>query len=165
MYEMFMRKMLLLNLFLLMLLLASCTQKPVSMEKPEGKPMVVSDDVEISDTINPIENNEKSIENNDESTPIESTGSIKEFEIIAYQFGYEPDRITVDEGDTVRIKLTARDVAHGFSIPEFGVNARADPRTPANIEFVASKAGTYSFKCSVPGGSGHKDMSGTLEVR
>ena len=32
------------------------------------------------------------------------------------------------------------------------------------VEFVADKAGTFSFRCSVPCGSGHQLMQGTLVV-
>ena len=90
---------------------------------------------------------------------------VKEFSITAKQFMFEPNTITVNRGDTVRLHVRTLDVTHGLSIPYFGVNAIIKIEQPATVEFVASKAGTYGMFCSEYCGAGHPNMKGTLIVK
>ncbi|MBI4019135.1 MAG: cupredoxin domain-containing protein [Candidatus Aenigmarchaeota archaeon] len=98
------------------------------------------------------------------TTTVSSGSDIKEFEMTAKQFEFVPSTITVNEGDTVRLRITSTDVDHGFSIPAFAVNAQLSVGETKDIEFVADKKGTYTFACSVMCGSGHSGMKGTLVV-
>lgn len=92
------------------------------------------------------------------------TPEIKEFNITARRFVFEPDNIRVKKGDAVKLNITSVDVTHGFSISEFGVNANLEPGKMTIVEFVASKSGTFTFFCSVVCGAGHPDMKGALVV-
>ncbi len=53
---------------------------------------------------------------------------------------------------------------HGFAIEAFGINKRLFPRRQTDIEFIASRAGSFQFYCSVPCGEGHYEQVGTLFV-
>jgi cytochrome c oxidase subunit 2 len=99
------------------------------------------------------------------SSTSSTTGTVQEFTITADQFSYSPSSITVKTGDTVKLHLTSSDVTHGFSLPQFGVNATMQPGKTVDKEFVADKAGTYTFSCSVACGSGHAAMRGTVVVQ
>lgn len=98
-------------------------------------------------------------------SPAVPTGEVKEFRIEAFQFSYEPSVIEVNRGDTVRIIAKSRDVPHGLKIEEFGVDMQLSPSSETTAEFVADKAGTFTFFCTVPCGPGHPGMQGTLIVR
>lgn len=93
-----------------------------------------------------------------------STGELKEFSMIAKQFEFVPNSITVNEGDTVRIKVKSIDVQHGFRLPAFGVDEVLEPNKEVTVEFVVDKKGTFPFSCSVPCGSGHGAMTGEIVV-
>ena len=95
------------------------------------------------------------------STPI---GHIREFSIVSKQFTYEPSTITVNKGDKVVLTLTTADVAHGFSLPDFGIDQRIEPGATATVTFVADKAGTFTWRCNIPCGAGHQHMTGKLVV-
>ena len=94
----------------------------------------------------------------------QSSGSVKEFTMTAKQFEFAPSTITVKEGDTVKLRITSMDVTHGFSLPDFGVNAQLPVGETKDVEFVADKKGAYTFACSVMCGSGHSGMKGMLVV-
>lgn len=96
---------------------------------------------------------------------LETEGEVKEFDIIAKQFEFVPDTITVNQGDRVELHIESVDVTHGFALPEFGINERLNPGRDVHVNFVADKKGTFSFYCSVPCGSGHGRMSGQLIVK
>ncbi len=89
---------------------------------------------------------------------------IKEFDMTARQWSFEPATITVNEGDTVRLNIKSEDVTHGFAISEFDVNEKILPGKTTTIEFVADKKGEFVFFCSVPCGKGHSGMKGKLIV-
>ena len=53
--------------------------------------------------------------------------------------------------------------SRGSVVPLF--KERLEQNKPVLIEFIADKTGTFTFKCNVPCGSGHKTMAGTLIVK
>lgn len=82
----------------------------------------------------------------------------------ASQWKFEPNTITVNQGDTVRLQIKNIDVTHGFSLPAFGVNKQLDAGKTTTVEFVADKKGTFTFACSVFCGAGHSSMTGKMVV-
>ena len=104
--------------------------------------------------------------NNKEIFP--STGIIQEFTLTTENFKYTPNIIEVNPGDTVLIHVNGLDDGggngHGFSLPEFKISEVIRNDQTTEIEFIADKKGTFTFSCSVPCGSGHLSMKGTLIV-
>src|SRR3989338_376752 len=94
----------------------------------------------------------------------QSSSNVKEFSIIAKKFEFVPGTITVNKGDIVKLNIKSEDVDHGIAIPEFNVKKDIPAGQEEAVEFVADKAGTFPFRCSVYCGSGHSDMDGTLIV-
>lgn len=93
-----------------------------------------------------------------------TTAAVKEFEMTARQWEFTPSTIRVNEGDNVKLTINSIDVAHGFGLPDFGVNERLEPGKTVTVEFTADKKGTFAFACTVFCGTGHSGMRGTLIV-
>jgi cytochrome c oxidase subunit 2 len=87
-------------------------------------------------------------------------------EVTAKKFAFEPSRIEVTEGETVRLTVRSADGVHGVGIKKFKV-AEEVPRggTPVTIEFTATAVGEFEILCSEYCGKGHEDMAATLVVR
>ncbi|TVQ37106.1 MAG: hypothetical protein EA384_12620 [Spirochaetaceae bacterium] len=92
------------------------------------------------------------------------SGSVKEIEVSSTGLRFSPNEIRVNLGDTLRITYRNGGGRHDWVIDEF------DAATPviaggqsATVEFVADRAGTFEFYCSV---SGHRaaGMVGALVV-
>lgn len=96
--------------------------------------------------------------------PKTDSDGIKEFTMTASQWKFEPNEIIVNEGDKVRLSVTSIDVAHGLSIPDYGIDEYLSPGQTVNIEFIADRKGTFPFACSVSCGVGHSGMGGKLIV-
>lgn len=92
-------------------------------------------------------------------------GMIKEFNMRAFKWSFDPATITVNKGDRVKLHIISEDVTHGFNLPAFGINENLAPGKTTDIEFIANKTGTFTFVCSVFCGSGHSDMIGQLIVK
>ena len=93
-----------------------------------------------------------------------SENSAKEFTVFARRFEFEPSVITVEQGDLVKITLINEDAPHGISIPEFGVDIKADAGEMTMVKFTADKVGAFKFHCNIFCGSGHSGMQGDLIV-
>jgi cytochrome c oxidase subunit 2 len=104
-------------------------------------------------------------------------------EVTAKTFEFIPNEIHVKVGERVQIKLHTADRAHGIKLnlyPEGATqsgppglvfdhpqdDAKVEKHKDRDIEFVAARAGTYDFNCSVACsmGHGHDRMTGKLIV-
>ncbi len=122
--------------------------EPVPESDPEAEPIPESDPAqEIEATLS--------------GTVVDG---VREINVVASRFEFEPEVITVRQGEEVRLLLTTDDVAHGIAIREFDVDARIDPGETAIVTFVPDTSGEFPFFCSVSCGSGHGSMTGQLVV-
>lgn len=85
--------------------------------------------------------------------------------IKAGQWRYSPGVITVNEGDAITLRLETDDVTHGFYLDGYGVSQAVFPDRPAEVHFVATRAGRWMFRCSVTCGTFHPYMVGWLRVQ
>lgn len=79
--------------------------------------------------------------------------------------GFSPARIVVKQGETVRLRILAEDVTHGFQLLHFGVDAGAiKAGAIKGVTFTADRAGEFPFYCSVRCSPLHMALMGTLIV-
>lgn len=109
-----------------------------------------------------------------------SPGRERVIHIEARRYAYEPGVIRVNKNDRVRIRLTAKDVTHGFYLEGYDLDAKVrsqyphfwvrhpsqhdDYRQVEEISFVASRTGKFRYRCSITCGSFHPFMQGELIV-
>jgi cytochrome c oxidase subunit 2 len=148
---------------LVMVLIYGCASASVDVEEDtvveeEPEETVMEEEEEMAEEVPTTE--EVSVDAETEASP-----PLKEFEMIAKQWSFEPETIEVDKGDVVKLKITSIDVAHGIYLGEFNVNERLEPNEEVIIHFLADKEGEFPFYCNVGCGAGHSNMDGTLVVR
>jgi plastocyanin len=88
-----------------------------------------------------------------------------EIEIRVRQLGFEPNTITVRDGDRVRLVIRSEDGDHRFALDGFDVALEAAKGRDAVAEFTAGKAGRYRFYCAGPCSNGHAAIAGELVVK
>ncbi len=97
------------------------------------------------------------------------TSSGQVIELVARQpaaGGWSRDRIVVNRGERVRLRIRSDDVVHGFAIGRLGVDfGPIEPGKTVSVEFVANQAGEFTFYCTMWCDPNHARMRGTLEVR
>ena len=85
-----------------------------------------------------------------ESTDSAMAGTAKEFTVTGSNFKFDVPEIRVKEGDTVKITFKNSGGFHDFVIDEFDVATKqGNGPSEETVTFVADKAGTYEFYCSV----------------
>ena len=83
-----------------------------------------------------------------------SAGKVKDISMKAESWKFTPNIIEVNKGDLVRLHFsTAQDEValyngHGFGIEGYNVNAFLLKGTQQNVEFIADKPGTFTFRCT-----------------
>ncbi|MEI7810359.1 MAG: cupredoxin domain-containing protein [bacterium] len=90
--------------------------------------------------------------------------SVVSVSMTASNFAFTPSVINAKLGDTVKVTLTGADAKHSFALSAFHINTKVNPGQTKTFSFKATKKGTFTFKCGVPCGEGHKDMTGTVVV-
>jgi len=96
------------------------------------------------------------------ATPVEE--GLFSATVLAGAFYYDIEEIRVKEGDTVRLTLRSVEGSHNLALDEFGIESEVvSAGEETIIEFVADKAGTYEYYCSV---GSHRELGqvGTLIV-
>ncbi len=92
---------------------------------------------------------------------------VREFEISARQWSFEPAIIKVNPGDRVRFIVTGMDITHGFYINELGINLTLPLEEVVIREVVIPPdiaEGIYTMYCSVFCGIGHPYMKGNIII-
>ncbi|MEK7164176.1 MAG: cupredoxin domain-containing protein [Patescibacteria group bacterium] len=83
-----------------------------------------------------------------EASPVASLAA--EFTVTASNFKYDLKTIKVKMGDTVKIIFKNSEGFHDFNIDEFDVvTNQIGAEEEEEVEFVADKAGTFEYYCSV----------------
>ena len=78
---------------------------------------------------------------------------------------FDPGTIVVQKGDRVHLVLNNTDeMDHGFAIDAYGISQEVHSQSTITIDFVADKAGVFTFYCTFPCGPGHPQMIGQLIV-
>jgi heme/copper-type cytochrome/quinol oxidase subunit 2 len=97
-------------------------------------------------------------------------GETREFILEASRFSYSPNRLRVNLGDTVTLRVRPQDVSHGLYLDGYNLKTRAMPAVPGVpggegvLTFVADTPGQFRFRCAVTCGPLHPFMIGELNV-
>lgn len=99
-----------------------------------------------------------------ETTGDAMTASTKVIIVTGQNFSFTPSEITVKKGDKVKLTFKNSGGVHDFVIDELGVKIKQIAAGQSDtVEFVADKAGTFEYYCSV-GNHRQVGMKGTLTV-
>lgn len=96
-------------------------------------------------------------------------GKVVDVYMTAVRSHFTPDRIEVNQGDTVNIHLTsleqAEDVTHGFTINMYNIDLSLEPGKHENVSFVADVPGVFPMYCTEFCSALHLEMAGYLLVK
>jgi cytochrome c oxidase subunit 2 len=87
------------------------------------------------------------------------------FSVTARKYSFTPARIEVTQDDLVKIELRTEDIPHSWTVDEYRIAKRVNPRQPVTLEFRADKPGTFRFYCNLKIDDGCRNMQGELVVK
>ncbi|MEK6955845.1 MAG: cupredoxin domain-containing protein [Nanoarchaeota archaeon] len=92
-------------------------------------------------------------------------GDVKEFVIDGSSYKFDPNIISVNKGDTVRINFVNTGGKHDLRIDGYNVGTKViDSGQEDTIEFTADKTGEFEYYCSI-GEHRQMGMVGKLVVK
>ncbi len=84
--------------------------------------------------------------------------------MVAENFDFKPNLVQAHKGDKLVIHLTGASGNHGFMIEALGINVAVPEGQTQDIAIPTDQVGTFDFRCSVPCGPGHHDMTGQIVI-
>ena len=95
-----------------------------------------------------------------------TANQVREFAVEGNQFAFSPASIEVQRDDLVKIRFSARDMAHSFTVDHpYRIAKRASAGQSVVFEFRADQAGRFRFYCNLSVDERCRHMQGELVVR
>ncbi|MDO8648269.1 MAG: cupredoxin domain-containing protein [Candidatus Peregrinibacteria bacterium] len=91
-------------------------------------------------------------------------GEARTIRVTTENWKFTPNIIRVKKGEKVTLEVVGGEGIHGFAVPGLGINLAMQPGETKTITLDTSVAGEFEAFCSIPCGSGHKDMKATVIV-
>ncbi|NOU96294.1 cytochrome C oxidase subunit II [Paenibacillus sp. LMG 31456] len=85
--------------------------------------------------------------------------------MLAFAFGYSPDKMEIPVGATVHFHITSKDVVHGFQIPGTNVNMMVVPGEVNHLTYKFTKQGEFLVLCNEYCGAAHEMMQTLIIVK
>jgi heme/copper-type cytochrome/quinol oxidase subunit 2 len=85
-------------------------------------------------------------------------------EVRASKHGFEPSRLTLRRGESVRIVLSSVDAEHCFAIDTLRIEKRIVPGRTTTFEIAPDRAGVFPFYCCLESGDAAAVERGQLTV-
>jgi heme/copper-type cytochrome/quinol oxidase subunit 2 len=95
----------------------------------------------------------------------EQAPSRREFDVMATNYRFTPDRVEVKQDELVKLTVHSTDVAYSLTIDAYRLSKRVPAGGEVTFEFLADRAGEFPFYSNLTSDSRHKTMKGQLVVR
>jgi plastocyanin len=87
-----------------------------------------------------------------------------EFQVTARRYAFDPAVLEVHHGDLVKITVRSADIPHSFVVDAYRIVKRVEAGRDVTFEFLADRAGSFPYYCSLTIDDGCRDMKGRLVV-
>ncbi len=146
---------------------------PIGIGEPHYAQMIKADKLKPISAYragyNPIENAVDPHAVTGTNQRIVRNGDVVDVYMSAVRSHFKPDRIEVEEGDTVNLHITnleqAEDQTHGFTIAMSNVHLSLEPGKHENVTFKADVPGVFPMYCTEFCSALHLEMVGYLLVK
>jgi cytochrome c oxidase subunit II len=85
-------------------------------------------------------------------------------EITAKRFAFTPNKITLQKGQTVRLRIHSEDVTHGFFLRPLKLDEEIPAGQTIEVTVTPQSAGTFTTICDHFCGANHGNMNMTIVV-
>jgi len=100
---------------------------------------------------------------------IERNGNVVDVYMTLIRSHFTPDRIEVNQGDTVNLHLDSleqsEDQTHGFTLNLHNINLSMEPGKHENVSFKADVPGVFPFYCTEFCSALHLEMAGYMLIK
>ena len=90
--------------------------------------------------------------------------SVPVVEITAKRFAFSPDKITLKQGQTVKLRIHSEDVTHGFFLRPLKIDEEIPAGQTIEVTVTPQTAGSFLTICDHFCGANHGNMAMTIVV-
>jgi cytochrome c oxidase subunit 2 len=130
-----------------------------SMSSDAGSVMPTGDEISSDSS-----SSAATIMENSSASAKADTSDARIIDMTVTDWSFAPNAITVKKGQKVTIRLKGIEGEHSFAIPELNINVAIEEGQTKDIVIPTDNTGTFTFRCMIPCGPGHKDMTGQLII-
>ena len=95
---------------------------------------------------------------------LRARGAERTIVVHAHRFAFEPSEISINTGETIRLRLISDDVPHSLLVKPLHIDISATKSNPGESVLNAATPGDYHGRCGRFCGSGHGRMVFTVHV-
>ena len=153
-----------------LLLLGACTATSPSIDtesdaSSSGSAMIIEDIEDTDDTESSLPSGYDMTDTSSSApTAALPSGEARIIEMTVTDWEFSQKSITAALGEKVIVRLTGVEGSHSFTSQDLGINIPIAAGETKDIEIPTGTAGTFSFRCAVPCGPGHRDMTGSITI-
>ncbi len=85
-------------------------------------------------------------------------------DVMVTDWSFSPTTIAVKKGENVSLRLVGDKGIHSLLVADLGLNVRVSPGESTIVAIPTDKTGSFTGRCGVPCGPGHRDMAFTIVV-
>jgi cytochrome c oxidase subunit 2 len=79
-------------------------------------------------------------------------------------WAFTPNVITAKKGQLLTVHLVGVSGSHSFGSKDLGINVPINEGETKDVVIPTDRAGTFEFRCMMPCGQGHRDMTGQIII-
>ena len=100
----------------------------------------------------------------------EIINGVREINLKATRYFWEPREIIVNEGERISLTIATVDIPHGFeiegfNIPGYDFNTKIVKGKPITVQFDAIEKGSWDILCTIYCGAGHGSMKAKFIIK
>jgi nitrous-oxide reductase len=148
---------------------------PIGLGEPHYAQIISADKLNPSQMYTPVGESQVTHQpdpnavTSEEQARVERHGRVVDVYMTAVRSHFKPDRVEVEQGDTVHFHITnleqTPDATHGFGLGKYDVNLSLEPGKTADVTVVADQAGVFPYYCTEFCSALHLEMMGYMLVK
>ncbi len=95
---------------------------------------------------------------------VASATDVRIIRVSAENWKFTPNVIQIKKGEKVRLQVTGISGTHSFAVSGLNINVPVAQGQMVIIDLPTDTVGTFDFRCAIPCGSGHNDMTGQIII-
>jgi heme/copper-type cytochrome/quinol oxidase subunit 2 len=99
------------------------------------------------------------------SAPLAAVAKARVIDMTVGNFQFSPSSIIVKKGESIIVRLKNISGEHSFYSEALNLDVPVAEGQSVDITIPTQTAGTFDFRCGIPCGEGHREMTGQIVVQ
>lgn len=93
-----------------------------------------------------------------------AASDVRVIDMTMTDWAFSQKELRLKKGEQVRVRLTNVKGDHSFTAADLGIDVVVEEGTTKEFVIPTETTGTFGFRCAIPCGPGHRDMTGQIII-